>query len=241
MKQPPPPHPSPTYATSSQIAGGHSLSSLYEPLSMPFEDMYSTPKAKPMYSSGPMTYGRPSYGSSPPPPSTYGLSFGPPVEYGMPPKGYSTSSSPYGSPIGGGPKYKGPYRTVNTGPSAYASAHYPGYGYGKPHHLHGNILASSSNILSDMLNWYQTRGNGWAKHPPMMKMTPYFKYKYSTISHSNLNMPYDGYENGPSEKYYGQVVLENYNRPRPSKKYRRRRPRRIIARLPSFRSLRSLG
>lgn len=220
-KRPPPPPPS--YSSNSPVlSGGHSLSSLYEPLT--FDDLYNSPKAtymshppKSPFSSPVKPYGHSPPPPPPPPPSAY-MSYGPHVEYSMPPKTlFSTSGSPYGSggPLGG-PKYKGPYRTVNTGPSGFASYGYAS-SYGKPHytgyttssssgHPHGNLLASSSsptdNLLSDMYTWYKTRGSGYAQMPPMMKMTPYYKYKYSTISHSNGHMHPFEYENGTSEMFY---------------------------------------
>ncbi|ODM95634.1 hypothetical protein Ocin01_11040 [Orchesella cincta] len=188
-------YPSTSRPSSNHI--GHSLSSLYEPLT--YDDVYShTPKSSSYGASlanlyapgGGISHSKPSYG----PPSAYTMSYGAPVEYHMaspPPTGHVSSSGPYSSPsLPTSSKYKGPYRLVSTGPS--------GYGYGKSHSA-GNLF---SNYLSDMFSWYKTRGGGWARRPPMMQMKPYYKYKYSTISNSNIHKHPFELENGPSEKHY---------------------------------------
>lgn len=226
--------PSSTGYVKTPSSGGHSLSSLYEPLT--FEEMYNSPKAKPMYSSGMMSLYKPGQG----PPGAYSLAYGPPVEYHMPSnKGpYTTSSSPY-SPSGGPslhPKYKGPYRTVITGPSGYASPALHGYGYGKPRGSpHGNLLASSAiSLASDMLSSYKTRGGGWAHSPPMMPMSPYYQYKYSTISHANIYKHPFEYENGNSEKYYGKMVVVQPGPrfpPKPMRRPRKRLPKLLRPRI----------
>ncbi|CAL8133251.1 unnamed protein product [Orchesella dallaii] len=63
----------------------------------------------------------------------------------------------------------------------------------------GNLL---SNCSPEILPWYKTRGGSWARQPQIIPMARYYKYKYSTISHSNIDMHPFEYENGPSEKSY---------------------------------------